>query len=318
MISNDELLRKATLTTDDFDGAGEAPLSVEQVREFIKLFSAEQAFLPDVRRVTANAAKWEESIVDFGGRITHSGTEATRLVEGDREKPSTGNVEISTVLLRAEVPVSDETLEDNVAQSGFANDLEVLIADQFGTDVEELLVNGDTSHPTDTYLQLLDGWLVQAQDVSAGGNVVDAATDGQDYQSIFKKLLQSIPNRFKRRLVQDGRFYVPITLEENYRDILSDRGTPLGDMTLTGTGELRYQGILIKGCASIDIADDDTSNVLLANRNNLYAGFRRSMTMETWRDPREGATSFVVSARVDGKIAVPAATSVATNVDVSI
>lgn len=316
-ISNEELLRKATLTTDDFGGAGEAPLSVEQVKEFIKLLSAKQAFLPDVRRVTANAAKWEESIVDFGGRITRGGTQATRLDAADRAKPSTGNVEISTVLLRAEVPVSDEALEDNVAQSGFANDLETLIADQFGFDVEELLVNGDTGS-RDDFLALLDGWLVQAQDVGAGGNVLDASSEGRDYQAIFKQLLQSIPNRHKRNLQTDGRFYVPITLEEEYRDILSSRGTPLGDLSLENNRDLKYQGIQIKGAASIAIDDDDKSNVLLANRNNLYAGFRRSMTLETFRDPREGATSFVVTARVDGKIAVPEATAVATNVDVAI
>ena len=314
MISNKELLRKATLTTDDF-GEGSAPLTVEQVKEFIKLMSADKVFLEDARRVTSNAAKWEESIVDFGGRITHKGVQGTRLADQDRAKPKLGNVEISTVLLRAEVPVSDESLEDNVAEEGFANDLEQLIADQFGYDVEELLLTGDTGS-SDEFLALLDGWLVQAQ--GADGHVVDASNEGQDYQSVFKQLLQSIPNRHKRNLRTDGRYYVPVTLEENYRDILSARGTPLGDLTLTGNSELRYQGILIKGAPTMPIHDDETAEVLLANKNNLYAGFRRSMTMETFRDPREGATSFIVTARVDSKIAIPDATAIATDVDVSI
>lgn len=313
-IPNEELLRKANLTTTDFGGAGEAPLSVEQVNEFIRLLAADQVFLGDVRRVTANAAKWQESIVDFGGRITKPGVEATRLGSTDRVKPSTGSVEISTVLLRAEVPVSDEALEDNVAQAGFANDLEVLIADQFGFDVEDLMVNGDLAS-SDTYLAQIDGWIKQAQ--GASGHVFNANTTGQDYQTIFKKLLQSLPNRFKRNR-QDWRYYVPVVLEEQYRDILSSRGTALGDLTLTGQNELRYQGILIKGAPSLAVTSGspDTSSILLANRNNLYAGFRRAITMETFRDPREGATSFIVTARVDAKIAVPAATAIATNVDV--
>lgn len=314
-LGNEELLRKATLTTGDFGGAGEAPLSVAQVREFIKLLSAKQVFLPDVRRVTSTANKWQESIVDFNGRITKPGTEATRLAEGERVKPTTGSVEISTVLLRAEVPISDEALEDNVAESGFANDLELMIADQFGTDVEELMVNGDTES-ADTYLAQIDGWLVQAE--GASGHTLAASSFGKDYQTIFKRLLQSVPNRHKRNLVQDGRFYVPVTLEEEYRDILSSRGTPLGDVTLQGTGELRYQGIQIVGAPSIAVksGSPDTSHVLLANRNNLYAGFRRSMTLETFRDPREGATSFVVTARVDAKVAVPDATAIAKEVNV--
>lgn len=313
MISNKELLQKATLTTGDFGGATEAPLSVEQVKEFIKLMSAEQTFLPNVRQVTANAAKWEESIVDFGSRITHGGTEATRLEEKDRSKPTTGNVTISTVLLRAEVPVSDETLEDNVAEEGFANDLELLIADRFGYDVEELLVNGDTES-SDNYLKLLDGWLKQAVD---SGHVVDASADGQDYQTIFKKLLQSIPNRHKRRLQQEARFWVPVTVEEEYRDQLADRGTALGDFNLTRSGDLTYQGIKIQGAPVIPIDKNDKCSVLLAHDKNLYAGFRRRMTMETFRDPREGATSFVVTARVDAEIAVPDAVAIATEVDAS-
>lgn len=314
-ISPQELLRKATLTTADFGGVGEAPLSIQQVREFIKLLAADQVFLGDVRRVTSGANKWQESIVDFGGRITKPGVEATRLEAADRSKPTTGSVEISTVLLRAEVPVSDETLEDNVNESGFANDLETLIADQFGFDVEELMVNGDTASG-DAYLKQIDGWVKQAK--GAAGHVLASSAIGQDYQTIFRKLLNSLPNRFKRGLTTDYRFYVPIVLEELYRDILASRGTPLGDLTLTGTQELRYQGILIKGAPSLSVTagTPDTSNILLANRNNLYAGFRRSMTMETFRDPREGATSFVVTARVDAKIAVPAATAIATEVNV--
>jgi len=322
-ISNKELLEKATLVSTsgtDFGGEGQAPLSVEQVRDFIKLMAAEQVFLPDVRTVTSPAATWEESIVDFGERITHGGTQATRLEAEQRAKPSTGNVTITTTLLRAEVPVSDEVFEDNVAGEGFANDLEVLIADRFGFDVEELLVNGDTESE-DAYLKLNDGWLKLAE--GEAGNVVEAAGDGQDYQNIFKKLLQSIPDRFKRGLQQNGRYYVPIRLYESYIDQLADRGTSLGDFTLENQKDLRYQGILLKPAAVIPIVAGeegaaDTSKILLAQRQNLYAGYQRRMRMETFRDPREGATSFVVTARVDSEIAVPEATAIATEVDVSI
>jgi hypothetical protein len=83
---------------------------------------------------------------------------------------------------------------------------------------------------------------------------------------------------------------------------------------------LKYQGITIKGVPTMGVTagSPDTGSILLANRNNLYAGYRRQITMESWRDPREGATSFIVTARVDAKIAVPDATAVATNVNVAI
>lgn len=326
-ITNEELLQKATMTTGDFGGsaAGQAPLTIEQADQFIELMAAEQVMLNDVHVVKSPSAKWQESIIDFSTRVAHSGTEATRLTAANQSKPVTGIVEISTVLLRAEVPVSDEVMEDNVAGQGFAQTVERTLASRFGFDVEDLMLNGNTTS-ADPYYALLDGWISRAQNLNATNHpndtvhVVNTVNDGQDYQTIFKKLLNSLPDRHKRNIEVDGRFYAPKRLVERYRDILAGRGTPLGDLTLSGVQELRYQGILIVGVPALVITagSPDKSNILLANRNNLYAGFRRAITMETWRDPREGATSFIVTARVDAKIAVVDATAIATNVDVSV
>lgn len=330
-LSPQDLLRKATLLSDtdgtagalagtggDFGGPGQAALSIEQVRQFIELMQAEQVMLGDVRTVTSAASKWQESIIDFSSRIARGGIEGVRLDDTtpgqERAKPDTGIVEISTVLLRAEIPVSDEVFEDNVAGSGLVQVLERTIADRFGYDIEELLVNGDTGS-LDTYLGLLDGWLLQAKD---DGNAVDGSSYGQDYQEIFRVMLNRLPDRFKRGLETSYRYYIPKRTEEKYRDILASRGTALGDIMLTGKNELRYQGILIKGVPSFAIASGapDTSSILLTASQNLYAGFHRHMKFETWRDPREGATSFIVTARVDAKVAVPTATVTSYDVDV--
>lgn len=324
-LSTESLLRKAVLNvtgpggdvgTADFGGAGQAPLSLEQVSEFIELMAAPQVMLPEVRRVTSSAQKWQESIIDMGGRIAKPGVEANRLAAGDREKPTTGMVEISTVLIRAEIPVSDEVFEDNVAGANLVNSIERLISDRFGYDIEDLMVNGDTTiGGADPYLDLLDGWLKQAED---NGTALDGSTYGQDYQEIFQVMLQSVPHRFLRNLRAQGRFYVPQASEFKYRDLLAARGTNLGDLMLTTDNELRYQGILIKGVPSFGITagSPDTSKFLLCNPQNLYAGFHRNMKFETWRDPREGATSFIVTARVDAKIAVPEAVVCAFDVNV--
>jgi HK97 family phage major capsid protein len=312
-LTNEELLRKATLDTTDFGGAGEAPLSVEQVKQFLRVMITPQVMLPDVRTVTANANKWQESKIEFGSRVMKPGVEGTRLADADRVAPTTGIVEISTVLIRGEIPVTDEVMEDQVEQAGFGDTLVSMIAEAAGRDVEELFINGDTASG-DAYLALQEGWLELVRNT---GNVVASAGFGQDYQEIFKQLLVAIPDRFKRDL-QNFRFYVPQRLEEKYRDVLSARGTPLGDLTLTGTSELRYQGILIKGVPLMAIVagTPDTSNILLTHRQNLYAGYRRMIKLESWRDPREGATSFVVTARVNSQCAHTPAAAIATSVSV--
>jgi HK97 family phage major capsid protein len=319
MLSVNDLLQKAVLSvgngagSGDFGGSGQAPLSVEQVTQFLELMSAQQVMLPDVRTVTSSAAKWQESIINFASRIARPGVEATRLADADRVKPATGIVEISTVLLRGEVPVSDEVFEDNVAGNGLTQSIERTVSDRFGFDIEDLFVNGNTGSG-DAYLAQLDGWLITAKN---DGNSVDGTNYGQDYQEIFKVLLETMPLRYLRGLEVDGRFYIPKRAEQKYRDILASRGTNLGDLMLTGKNDLTYQGIKIVGVPSFAITNGQ-GEFLLTNRNNLYAGYHRAMKFETWRDPREGATSFIITARVDAEVAVPDATAIAYNVDCTV
>jgi hypothetical protein len=205
-------------------------------------------------------------------------------------------------------------MEDQVERAGFSTTLTQMIAEAVGRDIEELFIQGDTGSG-DTYLALQDGWLVLA--AGAGGNVYAAAGDGQDYRTIFGQLLRSLPDSFKRDK-GNMRFYVPTILEEKYRDQIADRGTALGDQTLEGVRPMMYQGILIKPVAQFPIVagSPDTSQILLSHRSNLYAGYRRQIRLEPFRDPREGSTSWTATARVDPEIAVVESTAVATGVDV--
>jgi len=320
MLSTEELLRKAVLNvtgnpageTTDFGGAGQAPLSIEQVTTFIALMSAGQVVLPRVRKVTSNAQKWQESIVDLNTRVARPGTEGTRLGSAERKKPTTGIVEISTSLVRAEIPVTDEVMEDNVAGPAFLSTLENLIADRFGYDLEDLFLNGDTLSG-DTLLAMFNGWIKQ---VKTSGAAINAAAYGQDYQEIFRALLETVNVRFLRALQTNGAFYIPKSAEIKYRDILASRGTSLGDLALTQQNTLAYQGIALIGVPAMN--QTSTSSILLATDTNLYAGFHRNMRFETYRDGREGITSFLVTARVDAKVAVPTAAAVAYNVDVAV
>lgn len=336
MLSQEELLTKAVLSaTDgtagapansngDFGGTGEARLSIEQVTQFIELMAAQQVMLSEARTVTSSAAKWNESIIDMNGRVMKPGIEAQRLAEGQRRKPSTGVVELSTVLGRAEVPISDETIEDNVAGSGIVASIQRLLADQAGFDIEDLFVNGVTTS-SDAWLALLNGWLSKATTNGSGAgndtaNTFSGSAYGQDYQAIFKKCLQTMPKRYLRNLRVNGRFYVPVTLEQQWRDILAGRVGALGDLSLTQSNDLTYQGVKIVPAPSFDAgivsSTPDTCTILLSAADNLYAGYHRAMKFESFRDPREGATSFILTCRVDANIAVRNATVAVTSVNV--
>lgn len=309
-------LSKATFTTPDLGTTG---VTRREAERFINLVVSTQEMLPEVQVRTSNEAKWADAFMDFASRIARPGVEAQRLADADRVKPTISAVEFSTVLVKGEVPVSDEALEDAIGGGGFRSDLTQAITTRFGNDLEELFINGDTASG-DAYLALLDGWLKQAG--AAGGNVFDATglatATAEDMQHIMSRMLQALPIRYHRSLRTDGRFYVPHILEQKYREELAGRNTNYGDFMLTGAGDIRYQGILIKGVANIPVVagTPDTTKILLTDRRNLYAAFRRQVRLETERSAREGATSFLVTTRVDAQVAVRAASVLATGVDV--
>lgn len=325
-LTNQELLQKAALSTSDFNGGVgvSAPLTINQVATFLRLAITPQAILPDVRTVQSDSNKWQESQIDFASRIMKPGTEGARLTDAagyERQKPTTNMVEISTVLIRGESPITDEVLEDQVERAGFGDTVMAMIAEAAGRDIEDLMLNGDTDnsvvgHDGSVYMLQLDGWLKRAC-TQSGNHVYDAVGDAQDYQTIFNKLVTSIPDKYKRDMSQ-FRFYVPRRLEEKWREGLAQRGTPMGDMMIMGNQALSYQGVPIKAVPLMQIVagTPDKSFILLTHRMNLYAGFRRMIKMETFRDPREGATSFIITARVDSKVGVVGATACAKNVDV--
>lgn len=308
-VANEELLTqllaKSALTTGSLGtmGGGTGILAPEQAAKFLQIAVQAQAIAPDANVVVHTAPKWQQPKAFFGGRVMAAGTESTRLAAGQQANPTLGNIEISTNLLRGEVPVSDEFLEDNIEREGFADTLMELLASAVGRDLEELYIRGDTTS-TDTYLAVLNG-LVNAFQAS-GTHTVDATGIGADYQSIFLSMLQALPIQFRRDPTQ-LRYYVPVRVGDGYRNQIAARGTPLGDQYLMGNVPLAYSGIPVVSVpmmigTGVGNGTDAGDKIFLSHPKNIYIGFRRQVRIETFRDPREGTTSFVVTVRSDVKL----------------
>jgi hypothetical protein len=318
-MTNEELLRKAgPLTSSDFtDNDSGGALGVEQMAAFLQVLAADTTLLPVVKKITNRFSKWQESVIEFGSRILRQGTQG---VVGDTIKPDTRTINVSTEFLKAVVTISEEAFEDSAA-----TDLDpatsALVIARAGYDAEDFMLNSSDGTDADlndgaSVMELQSGWL---QLIDNGPGFYDATADGQDYQTILLQLLTSIDSKFKRNK-KNWRYSVPVLLEEKYRDILSARGTPLGDLRLEGNDAMRYQGVDIVGTPSLFVkaGSPDTSHIMLAPNDDLYAAFQRRLSLKTETVIREGQTYYVLTMRGAPAIGVPEACAAAENVNVEV
>jgi hypothetical protein len=322
-------LEKATFTTSDLSGGSNGGLlSPDQAAEFLRIAIAESVLMREARIETSNSTKFEVPSISFASRILRKGTEATRLVDGSRVKPTTGLVTLSTYLFRGEVFVSDETFEDQVEQEGLADTLMTMIGEAVSRDIEELaLVNntardsGDTSYAEE--LDQFEGLVKQFVGVSDAattgiviptGQLIADASTYTSFDALFEALFELLPSQYRRNMPA-LRIYCPIKLRDRYHASLAARGTNLGDTALTENLALKWRGIPVVGIPMLtgnhDINNGDVNNmnydgvVFITDPKNIIFGFHRKIRIEKWRDPRDAATSFLPSVRFDVKIADP-------------
>jgi len=311
-------LEKATWTTPDITApAGGGLLSPQQAREFLRVLIDESVLLKEANNQTSLSPKFEVPRINFGARVLRAGTEATRLADTDRVKPTTGLVTLSTNLFKGEVPVSDEMFEDNIERDALADTIMVMLAEAVGRDIEEYVIKSDTArtvadgadHPV---LAQFDGTIKQLQTGLPAGQQINAAAF-TSYDELFRKMVAALPARYRREPTA-LRFYVPVKHGDGYQGELAGRGTPLGDTNIIENLRLKlaFRGIpvvpvpLMTGVSSIAGTAINYDNfVILTHPLNLYIGWHRRVRVERWRDPREGATSFLPSLRVDAKYADP-------------
>ena len=320
-MTNEELLerlRKVAMTTGDLTYGYTGLLNPAQAEKFLRLAIEATIISKEATVKIMDTPKWQEPKIVFGSRILRSGIEFTRLDDTagqERAEPTLSGIEVSTHLVRGEVPISDEVFEDNIEREGFADTIVAMIAERSGLDLEALFIRG-LDAATNTYYGMLDGFVYQAA-TGSGYNVVASGTYGKDYQAIFAAMVRAVPSQFFTD-PQGMRFYCPWKVAIAYREQIAARGTPLGDQYLMGIMPLTYEGIKVVGVPMMCAAETDEYNcadkILLVHPKNLLIGFRRQVKLETFRDPREGGTSFIVTARADCKVVHVPATVVATGV----
>ncbi len=281
-----ELSRKADLALSDLVSAGR--LTTEQNTRFIRQLIEAPTILNEARVVPMSSPSMEINKAKFGSRILKvaNQTQGSRaLAANDRSKVDLSKVTLDTKEVIAEVRLPYETLEDNIERGEFQQTVLDMIATRVATDLEELVIRGDTASG-DAYLAMFEGALELTT-----SNVVDQA-NGTVSAGLFNNMLKALPVRYRRDL-NALRFYVSQDIEQDYRHNVASRSTQLGDASLVNRNAIPVFGVPMRGVAMMPNA-----NALLVDPQNLIIGFQRNVRIEADKDIQTREVIFVVTARV--------------------
>ena len=307
-LSNRTILEKADLALADLT-AGGGILKPAQAQKFMRLLIKESVLMKLATVVPMASPKQQISKIKFGSRILRPGAEATALGAGDRVKPDLSQVELDAKLFKAEVRLSDETLEDSIERGQLRQTIMEMMAEAIARDMEEVVVNGDTAS-ADAFLAVMDGVLKQA-----ASNVVDAAGAGVS-KDLLRDMLKTLPSehlRDKRAM----RFLTSVDADLDYRNALAERATAVGDKFLEGDTPVLYSGVPVQPVPlfpeDLGVGNDQTV-VLLCNPKNIHVGIWRQIRIESAREISEGTLKIVATLRFDVKYAEEPGVAKAINV----
>jgi hypothetical protein len=315
LLDNNTLLQKADLALSDLTTDG-GLLQPAQAQKFMRILIKEAVVLKQATVVPMRSPKQLIEKIRFGSRILRAGNEGAALPTDQRAKPDLGLVELDAKLFKAEVRLNNEVLEDSIERGQLRQTIMQLMAERIATDMDEIILQGDTANATDSTLAKLDGLLKQAT-----SHVVDNA-GGTTTKSIFHSMIKTMPSEFLRNK-KDLRFLTSIQSELDYRDSLADRATIGGDKWLSEDIPVPYGGVpvipvpLMPENIAFGSPVVNTTDVILTDPKNIQVGIWRNIRVETDKLISEGVLIIVATLRFDVKYAHEPAVVKGINVKVS-
>lgn len=308
LTDNRTILQKADLALSDLLADG-GLLVPEQAKRFMRILIRRAVVMQMATVEPMKAPEKELDKIRFAQRILRAGKSGVALGVDERSKPDLGKVTLQAKLFKAEVRLNNEVLEDSIEQGNLKNTVMQEIAKAVARDMEDVLINGDTTSASPFYASF-DGILRQAVT-----NIVDAG-GAKLSKFIFRDLQKATPNEFLVNK-RDMRYLTSVDAEIDYRDSLSDRATPFGDSQFTQNATVGYTGIPVEPVPLFpeDLGGgNDTTNVLFLDPKNIHVGIHREIRLETDKDISSGEVIIVVTLRFDVKYAEETAVAKAINV----
>ena len=244
-------------------------------------------------------------------------------------------ISLTTKKLRMDWELSTESLEDNIEGADLEDHIARLMATQAGNDIEDVILNGDTSLSSDTLYKSFDGVVKKAK---ASGRVVDAA-GAEVSREVFNKALKAMPRKYKQRrgdlrflagsnLIQDFLYANSIGTNQTIpQDIASSvirggvapLGGPAGYVAPFAFGIPIVEVPLLNETQTGTYATPTGSHgdIHLTFPNNVVIGIKRDVSVYRFFWPRKDSIEYTMYTRVGVQVEQANAWVVVKNVKVA-
>jgi hypothetical protein len=344
---SNELLEKTVTTTGSFEGSisGEGIhvgatskgglLNPEQSARFLDYMFDATVIGKVARTVRMRADTTEIDRMGVGEKLMKLATEATN--DATNAAVTFSKISLTTKKLRLDWELSTESLEDNIEGADLEDHIARLMATQAGNDIEDVILNGDTSLTSDALYKSFDGAVKLSK---ANGHVVDAEGAAVS-RAVFNNALKALPRKYKQRRA-DLRFLSGSNLIQDYlysASVLGDYGSnnpqDIASSVIRGAtpglgGAAGFVAPFAFGIPIVEVPllpeaqdgdyDGATGNhgdIHLTFPNNVVIGIKRDVTVYRFFWPRKDSIEYTMYTRVGVQIEQADAWVVVKNVKVA-
>jgi len=303
-------------------------LNPEQSARFLDYMFDATVIGKVARTVRMRADTTEIDRIGVGEKLMKLAAEADNT--GTNAAVTFSKISLTTKKLRLDWELSTESLEDNIEGADLEDHIARLMATQAGNDIEDVVLNGDTSLSGDALYKAFDGIVKIAK---ANGHVVDA-NDATISREVFNNALKALPRKYKQRrpdlrflsgsnLIQDYLYSTSQNIQNvNPQDIASSiirgdqagLGGPAGFVAPFAFGIPIVEVPLLKETQG---ADNDQGDIHLTFPNNVVIGIKRDVTVYRFFWPKKDSIEYTMYTRVGTQIEQADAWVVVKNVKVA-
>ena len=305
-------------------------LNPEQSARFLDYMFDATVIGKVARTVRMKSDTAEIDRMSVGEKLMKLATEGDN--DGTNSAVTFSKISLTTKKLRMDWELSTESLEDNIEGADLEDHIARLMATQAGNDIEDVILNGDTSLTGDALYKSFDGVVKKAK---ASGRVVDAA-GAEVSREVFNKALKAMPRKYKQRradlrflagsnLIQDFLYKNSIgtnqTIPQDIASSIIRGGTaPLG-------GPAGYVAPFAFGIPIVEVpllsetqtgthsgASGSHGDIHLSFPNNVVIGIKRDVTVYRFFWPRKDSIEYTMYTRVGVQIEQADALVVVKNV----